>query len=239
MKILFVLSLLVLIDCSGLASANTWGGAGDTLKKGYQEASHLLGKYSPNIISESGKPVTNEHHQLAPLIPISLVRGAPDAKITLLEYGDFDCPHTARMHRAVLQMIEAHPQTVRFVFKMKPLLFHPQAMPAALRWAAVLLHEPDKAWPYFDALFEGKLAGRLGADYYHEIEQKLGIDSSAIQRQIDSGVAAAIVQVDAQEFDERGLQGTPTFFVNDEQVPSHPDFLEDAIRRIEQGLQAR
>lgn len=213
MELVFSVGLAISLVLPGLAAVGEQNPSKAPLETAFYDAASLLKDRSSTSL---------------------LIRGNPKAKITLLEYGDFDCPYTARMHPVVIQLLKDHPDTVRLVFKMKPLLFHPEALPAALRWAAVILQAPEKGWLYFDALFEGKLAGRLGAEYYREIEQRLGIDSAALAALIASGAPAALVSRSSEEFDRRGLEGTPTFFVNDQEVPPAYEFLDYEIRKLEE-----
>ncbi len=96
----------------------------------------------------------------AAVIAESPTTGAPEKKIVLLEFSDFQCPFCAQAHESVKQFMDKHQDQVTLTYKYFPLTsIHPQAMPAAkAAWAA---SQQGKFWEYHDALFEvPKKSGR-------------------------------------------------------------------------------
>lgn len=142
------------------------------------------------------------------------IRGNPQAKITLTVFGDFDCPNTAKVYPVVQELLRRHPATLRLIFKLFPIKSHPQAFPAARRWAAVRMQQPDKAWAYYDGLFQGRLERRLGDAYYRELGEKLGIDVARLDAALDSAAVARMLEADFQEARAAGVDGVPTFLLN-------------------------
>ena len=80
--------------------------------------------------------------------------GALDAKVTIIESSDFQCPFCGRVVPTMKQLLEQYPDDVRVVFKHNPLSFHKRALPAAK--ASMAAHAQGKFWEYHDKLFEVK-----------------------------------------------------------------------------------
>ncbi|HZH78147.1 MAG TPA: thioredoxin domain-containing protein, partial [Archangium sp.] len=77
--------------------------------------------------------------------------GPKDAKVTIVEWSDFECPFCTRVVPTLKQIKEAYPKDVRVVFRHQPLSFHANAKPAAE--ASMAAHEQGKFWEYHDKLF--------------------------------------------------------------------------------------
>ena len=80
------------------------------------------------------------------------VKGAPNGKILLVEYSDFECPYCARVIPTVEQILEAYPNEIKLVFKQYPLPIHADAQKAAE--ASLCAQAQGKFWEYHDKLFE-------------------------------------------------------------------------------------
>ena len=166
------------------------------------------------------------------------IRGNSSASITFTLVGDFDCPYTAKMYPVVQELLRRHQNTVKFVFKMLPIASHPQAFAAARRWSAVRVIAPEKVWPYFDGLFQGKINRELGEAYYERLDQELGIDHLRILSAIKSADVNGLIDADIEEVGRLGIHGVPTFLLNGVQVESGTvpiEALEDHIARLESG----
>ena len=84
----------------------------------------------------------------------SVVKGDPAAKVTVIEFSDFQCPYCKRGHETMLELAKAYPKDVKFVFKHYPLPFHKQAEPASrASWAA---QQQGKFWEYHDKVFQNQ-----------------------------------------------------------------------------------
>lgn len=142
----------------------------------------------------------------------SRIRGKRKAKYTLVEYSDFQCPYCERGYKTVEQLREKYGKDLRFVFKHKPLDFHPEAMPAALHMEAINLQSQEKAWKFHDELFKNQ--SKLGADFYTETAKKLGVNMKKLAKDVKSAKVARLVKKDMAEAEKFGFSGTPGYLLN-------------------------
>ena len=108
------------------------------------------------------------------------IRGNNDAKYTLIEYSDFQCPYCVRGYHNVEALRKKYGANLRFIFKNMPLPFHPQAMPAAQYLEAVALQSPQKAWEFHDKLFQNQ--DKLSEQFYKDTIKALGLDVAKAER---------------------------------------------------------
>ena len=158
--------------------------------------------------------------------------GPENAGVTLVEYGDFECPHCGRAYPLVKAIQGELGDTLRFVFRNFPLTQgHPHAEHAAQ--AAESAAAQQRYWEMHDKLFENQdaLEDADLAGYAEEI----GIDAARLSRELASGTYAARVRTDFMGGVRSGVNGTPTFFVNGERfdgnwsdVPAFVQVLRDA-----------
>jgi protein-disulfide isomerase len=140
------------------------------------------------------------------------IRGPLDASVTLVEYGDFECPYCGMAYPAVEEVLQKRPNTVRLAYRHFPITnVHPQAELAAETAEAAGVR--GRFWDMHDWLFENQqlIAGDtllLGAE-------KLGLDGEAIGQELAEHRYADKVRRDFVGGVHSGVNGTPTFFVND------------------------
>jgi protein-disulfide isomerase len=139
------------------------------------------------------------------------IRGDKDAKITLIEYSDFECPFCSRFVPTVEQVLAAYPDDVRLVYRHFPLSFHPEAEPAAE--AAECAGEQGKFWEYHDGLFDNQTS--LSAAYYPQLAATLGLNASKFKDCLASDRHLAKIRQQAQTGAAAGVNGTPGSFVVD------------------------
>jgi protein-disulfide isomerase len=139
------------------------------------------------------------------------VRGDFNAQITLVEFSDFECPFCARHYPTLKKILEDYKGKVRLVYKHFPLSFHPNAQKAAE--ASECAVEQGKFWEYHDKIFENQASG-LSLEKFKQWAKELGLDTSKFNDCLDSGKYAQKVQADYQEGLQKGVNGTPTTFVN-------------------------
>ncbi len=84
------------------------------------------------------------------------VTGAQAAKITIIEFSDYQCPFCSRVEPTIEQIKRTYAKDVRVAFKHNPLPFHPQAAPASRAAMAAREQGDDKFWAYHRKLFEGQ-----------------------------------------------------------------------------------
>ncbi|MGC9332794.1 MAG: DsbA family protein [Anaerolineae bacterium] len=150
------------------------------------------------------------------------VLGSADAPVTIVEFSDYQCPYCRQYALDTLpQIIETYVDTgkVRYVFKEFPLPWHAHAQLAAE--AARCAGAQGAYWGMHDRLFteqnqwadqeEGEV--RISFEAY-AIE--LGLDPEAFRQCLELGVAGAQVRQDQSEGYQAGVEGTPSFFVNDQ-----------------------
>ena len=144
------------------------------------------------------------------------VRGSFDAPVTLVEYGDYECPHCGRAHPIVQQLIQTLGDQLGFVFRNFPLSqIHPHAEHAAeAAEAADALGGPDAYWGMHDMLFENQEA--LGDEDLMVYAHELGLDEKKVARALATGELAERVRADFIGGVRSGVNGTPTFFINGE-----------------------
>jgi protein-disulfide isomerase len=151
-------------------------------------------------------------------------KGPEDAKVTIIEYSDFQCPYCARFYNDAYQQILAnYPNDVKIIFKDFPLSFHAQATPAAE--AAECAGAQGKYWEYHDVLFEKQdewaSVGRASYDKYAE---ELGLDMETWANCVNNREFRENVQADFLEGQQKGVRGTPAFFINDKLVSGAQPF---------------
>ena len=140
----------------------------------------------------------------------SPVVGPANAKITIIEFSDFQCPYCSRGYETMEEVKKMYPNDVRVVFKHFPLPFHKEAEPSArASWAA---QQQGNFWEYHALLFKNQ--AKLGSAYYLEAAKELKLDVDKFQKDMASPAAAAQVKEDNEIGAKNGIQGTPGFFVN-------------------------
>jgi protein-disulfide isomerase len=155
--------------------------------------------------------------------------GAPDAPVTLVEYGDFQCPHCAMAHGIVEEVLHDAGSMMRFVYRHFPLAsMHPQAAIAAE--AAEAAAAQGKFWEMYDVLFLNQDA--LEPDDLIGYAGAIGLDTPRFVDDMERRVHAARVQEDLESGRRSGVDGTPAFFINGVrwEGPREVNFLLGAIR---------
>jgi Na+/H+ antiporter NhaA len=139
------------------------------------------------------------------------VRGPTDAPVTLVEYGDFECPYCHRAEPVVRELLRTFETDVRFVFRHLPLVdVHEHAELAAE--AAEAAAAQGRFWEMHDLLFERQDA--LGIEDLERYATELGLDVERFSRDLTSRRHALRIARDVESADAAGVAGTPTFFVN-------------------------
>jgi protein-disulfide isomerase len=165
------------------------------------------------------------------ILPVSArdhAQGPANAAVTLVEYGDYECPHCGRAYPIVQEVQRRLGSRLRFVFRNFPLKeSHPHAEHAAeaAEGAATL----GKFWEMHDMLFEhqGALDDRSLAGY----AEALGLDTARFERELRDHLHRARVREDFLSGVRSGVNGTPTFFIDDVRFDDDwdPDTLTAAL----------
>ena len=138
------------------------------------------------------------------------ILGPADAPVTLVEYGDFECPFCARSYPAVQQIRRQLGDRLRFVFRHFPRPEHPHARHAAE--AAEAAAAQGHFWQMHDMLFEHQ--GALEDKDLIGYAAAIGLDVGLFEHDLTTHVYLERVQADLQSAARNGVHGTPTFFIN-------------------------
>ena len=139
------------------------------------------------------------------------IRGAQDAPVTLVEYGDFECPYCGQAENVIRELLSSHGGDVRYVWRHLPLNdVHPSAQLAAEASEAAAAQ--GKFWEMYDLLLshQGDVTPRDLATYAGQ----LGLDVKRFMDEVRRREYAATVAEHVSSADESGVSGTPTFFIN-------------------------
>jgi protein-disulfide isomerase len=145
-------------------------------------------------------------------------RGPEDAPVTLVEYGDFQCPHCARAHRVLPHVLRQLDGRVRFVFRHFPITSsHPDAMHAAEASESVAASVGEEGfWRMHDLMYEHQSDGADSLDDRHlaAYAERAGGDAADVLRDLAAGTYEEYVKEDFMNGVRSGVNGTPTFFIN-------------------------
>lgn len=159
----------------------------------------------------------------------SLLAGSPaalgpaTAKVTVVEFSDFQCPYCAQAHETVHQIRERYSDKVRIIFRHFPLPFHEHARLAAQ--AALAANAQGKFWPFHDRMFQHQNA--LDRKSLEGYAQELGLDVAAFRKGIDERQFEAQLDADVALARSVSVDGTPTMFVNGRRADNATEF--DAV----------
>jgi protein-disulfide isomerase len=150
-------------------------------------------------------------HLTPPVGPRDHTQGPADSPITLVEYGDYECPHCGRAH-PIVKAVQRHlGDELRFVYRHFPVsTAHPHAEPAAEMAEAVGAR--GKFWPMHDLLFENQDA--LEPEDLIAYAVPLGIEAEQAAAVLQNHAFAERVREDFLSGVRSGVNGTPTFFIN-------------------------
>jgi len=137
-------------------------------------------------------------------------RGPENAKVTIVEFSDFQCPFCGRVHDTVEKVMESYPGKVRLVFRQFPLEFHPKAPKAAE--AALCANEQGQFWQYHDVLFKNQT--KLEEDDLKAHAASLGLDGNKFADCLATGRMKKTIEEDQAAGKKAGVTGTPAFFIN-------------------------
>jgi len=156
----------------------------------------------------------NEHRKFELAVPVSTsdhALGASHAPVTVVEYGDFECPNCKQAAPAVKLLLERFPGRVRLVYRHFPLEeVHPHALQAAL--AAEAAAGQGKFWPMHDLLFDNQR--HLKLPQLRGYAQRLELDMLRYDAEMEGELYLQRVREQVEGGERSGVRGTPTFFLN-------------------------
>lgn len=137
-------------------------------------------------------------------------RGPEGAKVTIVEFSDFECPFCSKAEDTVSQVMEKYAGKIHLVFRHFPLSFHANAPKAAE--ASMCANEQGKFWEMHKQLFANQKA--LGIEDLKKHADAVGLDKAKFEACLDQGKMKSIVEADTKAGSDVGVSGTPAFFIN-------------------------
>jgi protein-disulfide isomerase len=168
------------------------------------------------------KPHTNDSDK---------IQGNLNATITLVEYGDYQCPHCGHAYPIVKNLQQIFGDKLRFVFRNFPLQnIHPLAVTSAIGTLAAA--KQNKYWEMHDVIFENQ--ENLLVNSFSQFAQELGMNIEQFENDLLDDELSYKVTSDFESGIESGVNGTPTFFINNKRYNGNPieNDLIEAINKI-------
>ena len=182
---------------------------------------------SPEPSSRLSPPIHEQDH----------IRGEFNAPVLFVEYGDYECPHCLEAHSIVKELQSRLQGRLSYVFRHFPIQSsHPNAQKAAE--AAEAAAAQGKFWEMHDLLF--KHQGDLSRESLQQYAAELELDVERFIKELEEGIYADRVREDFRSGVRSGVNGTPTFYINDERYDGPWD-VESLMTEIQKplGVQVR
>jgi protein-disulfide isomerase len=148
-------------------------------------------------------------------------QGPSSAPVTLVEYGDYQCPYCLRAYPIVKKIQQRMGDHLRFVFRNFPITSSHQYAKLAAETAEAAADQ-GKFWEMHDALFENQVL--LGEDLVMQLAATLGLDVERFAKALESGEFRGRVKTDFMGGVKSGVNGTPGFFINGRRFVDSWDF---------------
>jgi len=143
------------------------------------------------------------------------VLGPKTAPVTVIEFGDFECPFCGRAEATVQELQKQYGDKVRWAYKNMPLPFHPHAMPAAK--AAMAAFKQGKFWEYTRLIWENQ-QNLSHESVLTDLAKQAGLDMDTFNADRASQEVEEWIKADMMEAQQLGADGTPYFIINGQAV---------------------
>ena len=164
------------------------------------------------------------------------IKGNPEASVTLTEYGDFQCPACAQFSPIVRSVMDQYGDQIAFEFRHFPLIsIHPYAVPAAK--AAEAAGVQGKFFEMHDKLYDNQNAWAKSAApqaFFVQYAEELGLDVDLFKQHMRASLIEEKIESQFNEAQEKGLTGTPSFFLNGERLEF--ETMEEFFAAIDSAL---
>jgi len=203
-----------------------------------ERCEQMLGRYAEVLEGlkkqeERNKPLSEE--KVAKLTAGNAPQFGPrDAKVTIVEFSDFQCPFCSRAANAVHSLKEKYGDKVHFVFRQFPLSFHENAHISAQ--ASLAAHDQGKFWEFHDKLFANQQ--KLDRNSLEGYAQELKLDVPKFKKALDDKTFAPTVDAELKLGEEVAVDGTPTMFLNGKRV-SNPTDVAAISKEIDEALKSK
>ena len=193
-----------------------------------------IAKFAPTV------PVENQSGTLSPAVSdADWSKGVKGAKVTLVEYGDFQCPACASYHSVVKQLSKDFEGNAQIVFRHFPLSrIHPNADMAA--YAAEAAGNQGKFWEMHDMLFENQNTWAPKPNpqgTFLEYADKLSLDKNKFKEDMESNEVEEKVKQQYLSGEDSGVNATPTFFLNGEKIKESPLSYDEFKQLLTQAIE--
>ncbi len=158
------------------------------------------------------------------------IQGSPSAKVTLVEYGDYQCPYCGEAYGIIKRIQKKFGPDLRFVFRNFPITeAHPFAETGAE--IAEAAGSQGKFWEMHDHLYENQQSLSNVDFFARYASEKLGLDGKKLKNEVLTRAYTPRIQEDFMSGVRSGVNGTPTFFINEYRHNGSYDYdvLEEAI----------
>ena len=183
--------------------------------------------------------MSRQHNQAEALLALPVsdrrdhIRGNPEGEVTLVEYGDFECPYCGQAHPIVTELLQRMGAEIRFVFRHFPLSqMHPHAQLAAE--AAEAAAAQGKFWEMHDTLYENQQS--LDPQSLVAYAADLDLDVPRFEAELAEHTHQPRVREDFSSGVRSGVNGTPSFFINGRRHDGPWD-LESLAAAIEEEME--
>lgn len=190
----------------------------------------------------------------APDSPAYRQKGAPGARVVIVEFSDLQCPACRFAVGPMKDLLKLYGEDARLIFKHFPLGQHKLAVPAAV--AADCAGRQGKFWEFHDLAYENQQEWnpasppgkeppplpereKTARKAFFSYAKKLRLDPAAFAACIDDPAAAALVEEDRREADARWVLSTPTFFINGKRFVGARQLAEGGVPWIEKLLKEK
>ena len=165
-------------------------------------------------------PVSNDDH----------IEGAQNAAVTLVEYGDYQCPYCGQAYPIIKRLQKHYGSKLRFVFRNFPLTeIHPLAEPAAQ--TAEYAAAEGQFWEMHDLIFENQ--SNLSIELLLQLADFLNLSSAELKEALKNHTFDAKIQKDFMSGIKSGVNGTPTLYINGVRY-SGPVEFQDLVSAIDE-----
>ncbi|MCW8884991.1 MAG: DsbA family protein [Motiliproteus sp.] len=159
-------------------------------------------------------------------------KGSADAKVTLIEFADYQCPHCKKASKIVKDLLKRYEGDLKVVYRDFPI--NPSGISRKVSEAAVCAQEQGKFWPFHDLAFERQ--SYLKAIKPDLLAKQVGLDMDQFNACYAGDDNTAKVAASSNEAEELGLTGTPSFFVNGKLLHVHGELEPALIKAVEDAL---
>ncbi len=168
------------------------------------------------------------------------VSGAGNKGVTLIEYGDYECPACYQYYPLIEQIRQQYGDDIKFQFRHFPLTeIHQNALAAAR--AAEAADKQGKFWEMHGKLYETQQEWKANpspSKYFEDLAAQLGLNVEKFREDFKSSSVNDAIQADRGEARKLGFTGTPTFLINDKKIESPRD-IEGFTKLIDEAIKAK